>query len=94
MNYLNLKDWANPSMKWLRFIQKPELENKLERIELSEIQTQGKLALVKNSLHSGDKIITSDLFPAVPGMDLTPMDDQVSQQQMAQWLKASQVAGE
>ncbi|TQV70995.1 hypothetical protein FLL45_21960 [Aliikangiella marina] len=69
-------------------------ENKLKRVRLSEIQTQGNLALVNNLLMPGDRIITSDLFPAVPGMDLTPIVDQVSQKQMTQWISSSEQKGD
>ena len=73
---------------------KVNAENKLERIKLQQIQAQGNLALVKNTLQAGDKVITSDLFPAVPGMDLTPMVDESVQQQLRSWLKADLTAGE
>ena len=62
------------------------VDNTLERVNLSQVQMQGNLALVNQSIQSGDKIITSDLFPAVAGMALTPMLDEVSQQQMQTWL--------
>jgi len=69
-------------------------DNLLERVDLTQIQNQGNLALVNNTLQAGDKIITSDLFPAVPGMSLIPMDDKESQRQMNEWLKTEAVMGE
>lgn len=50
-------------------------KDQLKRITLTDVQYQGELILVKNLLKSGDRIITSDIFPAVNGMPLTPIID-------------------
>lgn len=60
----------------------------LEKVSLDETQMQGNLALVSNSLADGDRIITSDVFPAVAGMDVTPQEDAETQQKIEQWLGA------
>ena len=61
----------------------------LEKVALGATQMQGNLALIKNTLVSGDKIITSDVFPAVSGMDLTPLLDVKTEQQIGEWLGAA-----
>ncbi len=64
--------------------------NKLQRLPLKNLQYQGSLLLLNEPLSIGDKIITSDLFPAVDGMSLIPIIDNDSQQQMDIWLGAQQ----
>lgn len=61
-------------------------ESTLEKVSLGVTQMQGNLALIKNSLANGDKIVTSDVFPAVTGMDLAPVEDIKTQQQIGDWL--------
>jgi len=65
-------------------------DDKLQRITLENLQYQGSLLLLNEPLSVGDKIITSDLFPAVDGMSLIPIMDNDSQQQMNIWLGAQQ----
>ncbi|MCP3675994.1 MAG: hypothetical protein GY829_16220 [Gammaproteobacteria bacterium] len=61
-------------------------DNKLLRIALTDIQYQGSMAIINSTLQSGDKIITSDVFPAVNGMDVTPIIDKATNKQMNKWL--------
>ncbi len=61
-------------------------DNKLLRIALTDIQYQGSMAIINSILQPGDKIITSDVFPAVNGMDVTPMIDKTTNDQMNKWL--------
>jgi len=63
-------------------------DNLLKRVTLTDIQYQGSLVLVNSILKPGDRIITSDLFPAVDGMKLTPIIDQTTNQQMQSWIGA------
>jgi multidrug efflux pump subunit AcrA (membrane-fusion protein) len=63
-------------------------DNLLKRVKLSQIETQGNLALVNFDLNVGDRVITSDVFPAVDGMTLQPELDQVLLQQMSEWIGA------
>jgi len=48
------------------------------------------LVLIDNLLKTGDRIITSDVFPAVNGMDVTPLLDEITTNQMNEWLGAQQ----
>ncbi|WP_281560181.1 hypothetical protein [Thalassomonas sp. RHCl1] len=62
----------------------------LERLNLNKVQLQGELALFTDTLKPGDKIITSDVFPAVQGMSLSPVDDLALQQQLDTWVRKAQ----
>jgi multidrug efflux pump subunit AcrA (membrane-fusion protein) len=65
-------------------------ENKhLKRINI-EAKAQGSMLLIKNGLSLGDKIITSDVFPAINGMKLQPSADHAKQQQIISWLEIQQ----
>lgn len=67
-------------------------DNKLEKIRLDNRQYQGRLVLLnpesakKLNLNDGDRIITSDLFPAVNGMRLTPIMDEAVTKKLAAWM--------
>jgi multidrug efflux pump subunit AcrA (membrane-fusion protein) len=62
--------------------------NELQRIDIKNQQYKGGLLLLKEIINQGDKIITSELFPVVNGMSVTPILDQESQQQMQIWLSS------
>lgn len=70
--------------------------NQLKRVTLTDIQYQGELVLVNSNLalqaglSAGDKIITSDVFPAVDGMQLTPVFDKQAKERMDLWLGDAQ----
>ena len=61
-------------------------DNKLKRVDLKEIQYQGNLVLANATLKAADRVITSDIFPAVDGMDLSPISDTATIQEMQKWL--------
>jgi len=61
-------------------------DNLLKRVDVFNVQVQGSLVLAQSELKPGDKIITSDIFPAVEGMRLTPVLDQKTNTQLRQWL--------
>ena len=73
-------------------------DSQLKRVTLTNFQYQGNLVLVGLKPHSdsgngsnwtlkpGDKIITSDVFPAVNGMKLTPVIDIEVNKKMSAWL--------
>ena len=61
-------------------------EDKLKRVALTEVQNQGNLVLVDSKLKSGDRVITSDVFPAVNNMSVTPIEDKATNAKMEQWL--------
>ncbi len=65
-------------------------DNTLQRITLSNVQLQSSLALIKNDnlagLKPGDQIIVSDVFPAVDGMRLEPLQDEVVMAQIKEWV--------
>jgi len=50
-------------------------DGKLERRSLSPYHQQGELALFEQGLKSGDQLVVSDLYPAVPGMPLDAKPD-------------------
>jgi len=64
--------------------------SQLQRISLNDMQYRGDLLLLepsdKGSIKAKDKIITSDVFPAVNGMKVNASYDQVTAKQMQQWL--------
>jgi multidrug efflux pump subunit AcrA (membrane-fusion protein) len=63
-------------------------ENRLERRAIVPVQLQDKMALFATGLNAGEKVIVSDLFPAIPGMILKPVLDERIQQQIADWVEA------
>jgi RND family efflux transporter MFP subunit len=62
-------------------------ENKLERRALKPSLLQGKMALFEEGLSVGEKIVVSDLFPAIPGMSLNLTKDKRIEQSISDWLK-------
>ena len=60
-------------------------DNRLERRTIKPTLLQGKMALFTTELQEGEKVIVSDLFPAVPGMTLKPVKDQGIEQQISTW---------
>lgn len=64
--------------------------NLLQRITLDKLQYHGDLLLVEprkeQVIQANDKIITTDVFPAVNGMEVTPILDDIATEQMMQWL--------
>ena len=67
--------------------------NQLKRITLTNIQYHGELALIKDELKAGDKLITSDVFPAINGMLITPIVDNNVNKQMHIWLEGNGLRG-
>ncbi len=67
-------------------------DNHLKRITLTDLQYQGDLVLINSQaiLEASNKIITSDVFPAVNGMQLTPVFDKAASDKMDSWLGAAQ----
>ncbi len=61
-------------------------DNKLERMFIETPQYQGNLVLIQSTLKAGDKVITSDVFPAVTGMSVTPVLDQAVSDKMTLWI--------
>jgi len=62
-------------------------ENKLERRVIKLSLVQGEMALFEEGLTIGEKIIVSDLFPAIPEMSLTLTEDKRSEQAIIHWVK-------
>ncbi len=73
----------------------------LQRVTVNNPQYQGELLLLKSphlkkentetdntmtTIAAGDRIITSDVFPVVDGMSVTPVFDQATTKQISQWL--------
>ena len=63
-------------------------DNKLERRTIKPVQLQSTMALISEGLKRGEKVIVSDLFPAIPGMPLKPVQDERTQKQIADWAGA------
>lgn len=67
-------------------------QNLLQRVALDNLQFNGDLLLVDptktSNLKVGDKVITSDVFPAVNGMNVTPVVDEVINKEMRLWLRS------
>lgn len=57
-------------------------ESRLERRDLSPYHQQGELALFSTGLKTGEPLVVSDLYPAVPGMKLAPKINSDLQQSM------------
>ena len=62
-------------------------QKQLERRTIKPVQLQDKMALFATGLKAGEKVIVSDLFPAIPGMKLKPVQDQRIQQLIAAWVE-------
>ena len=62
-------------------------DNRLKRVTLSGI-TQGDMLLLASGLTVGQKLVTSDLFPAVEGMLLAPHEDTETASVIRRWLEA------
>lgn len=62
----------------------------LQRVTLDKLQYHGDLLLLEpatnQKVKANDKVITSDLFPAVNGMEVTPILDDIATKQMMKWL--------
>ena len=75
-------------------------DNTLTRVTLNNPLLQDSLALLPVNANTenqqampivaGDKIVVSDLFPAVNGMALAPVVDVNTQQQLTHWLEQAQ----
>ena len=62
-------------------------QKQLERRTIKPVQLQDKMALFATGLKEGEKVIVSDLFPAITGMKLKPVQDQRIQQLIAAWVE-------
>jgi len=64
----------------------------LQRVTLDNLQSNGDLLLVdptkSPSINAGDKVITSDVFPAVSGMNVTAIEDEITNKKMRLWLES------
>ena len=63
-------------------------ENKLERRSVKPSMLLGEMALFEQGLSVGEKVIVSDLFPAISGMSLKVSADKGSEQHIIDWVKA------
>jgi len=64
--------------------------NLLQRVDLDKLQYHGDLLLVESTkeqtIKANDRVIISDVFPAVNGMEVTPIFDDIATKQMMLWL--------
>ncbi len=65
-------------------------EDKLERRTINDFQLSGNLALFNHEVEPGERLVTSDIFPVVNGMSITPTVDNNVNKQIADWLGESQ----
>ena len=62
-------------------------QNLLERRPVKNLQIQGKMVLLAEGLQAGEKLIVSDVFPAIPSMQVKATLEQDLQQSIADWAK-------
>jgi len=62
------------------------IDNRLERRVINPSLIQGKMALFETDLAIGEKVIVSDLFPAIAGMSLSVVEDTRQQQSIIDWV--------
>jgi multidrug efflux pump subunit AcrA (membrane-fusion protein) len=65
--------------------------NLLKRVNLEQLQYHGDLLLLEPKNNQGikasDKVITSDVFPAVEGMEVKPILDEIATEKLMQWAE-------
>ncbi|WP_428355087.1 efflux RND transporter periplasmic adaptor subunit [Methyloprofundus sp.] len=61
--------------------------NQLERRPVENAQIQGKMVLLSTGLQQGEMLIVSDVFPAIPGMQVQTTLETALQQSIADWAK-------
>lgn len=62
-------------------------QNRLERRPIENIQIQGEMVLLTTGLQAGEKLIVSDVFPAIPDMQVTATHKTDIQQSITDWAK-------
>ncbi|MBT3811534.1 MAG: hypothetical protein HON51_10950 [Gammaproteobacteria bacterium] len=62
-------------------------QNQLERRSVENTQVQGKMVLLSTGLQEGEKLIVSDVFPAIPGMQVKMFEEPALQQSIADWVQ-------
>ncbi|OQK17621.1 hypothetical protein AU255_07070 [Methyloprofundus sedimenti] len=62
-------------------------QNQLQRRTVKDSQIQGEMVLLANGLQAGESLIVSDVFPAIPGMQVKASVNTVLQQSIANWVK-------
>ena len=60
--------------------------DKLERRNIKHFQVSGNLALFNSEINPGERLVTSDIFPVVNGMSISPIIDNSVNAQLAVWL--------
>lgn len=65
-------------------------DDRLERRTISDFQLSGNLALFSSEIEPGERLVTSDIFPVVNGMSISPSVDISVNQQIAGWLEGAQ----
>jgi multidrug efflux pump subunit AcrA (membrane-fusion protein) len=67
-----------------------EDKNLLQRVTLDKLQYHGDLLLLEptkeQTIQANTRVITSDVFPAVNGMEVKPILDDIATEQMRLWL--------
>jgi multidrug efflux system membrane fusion protein len=65
--------------------------NLLKRVNLEQLQYHGDLLLLEPNNNQGikasDKVITSDIFPAVNGMEVMPVLDEIATEKLTHWAE-------
>ncbi|OUS27563.1 hypothetical protein A9Q99_14045 [Gammaproteobacteria bacterium 45_16_T64] len=63
-----------------------ENPDELQKITVEPDYQFGSVALFKEGFEEGQRLVVSDLFPAVNGMKLAPFDDVTMQKNIEQWV--------
>ncbi len=67
-----------------------DTDDRLQRLPLQDPLPQSTMLLLEQRLPEQTRVITSDVFPAVPGMALAPQHDTHRQSEVARWMEAHQ----
>lgn len=62
-------------------------QNQLERRPIKNAQVQDRMVLLSIGLQAGEKLIVSDVFPAIPGMQVKTTEETILQKSIADWVK-------
>lgn len=62
-------------------------QKQLQRRPVKNVLIQGSMALLITDLLAGEKLIVSDVFPAISGMQVKAIEEPVLQQSIADWVK-------
>ena len=62
-------------------------QNQLQRRAIENSRVQGEMVLLTSGLQAGESLIVSDVFPAIPGMQVKTSTNTALQESIADWVK-------